>query len=176
MVAGVLTALLATALWMGAQIGWMHVRPAENRIRSMTMGYVFSLPLVGLGYAWLPWPAAIGPGAGEESWWVGFIHAYVWHLLLFLCYCECFYHVERAVSLRFLIELLRHPAGVSVEEIRGRYNVRDMISTRLEVLREHHFVECRDGLWRLQPKGLFFARAMQLSAWIFQSEAQYERK
>ena len=106
MAAGLFIAVIVTLAWVVLQIGLMHVRPAENRIRSMTLGYVISLPFVFVAYRWLPLPASIASASAGESWAMGLILAYLLHLLLYFCYVECFYHVERAVTLRFLTEIM----------------------------------------------------------------------
>lgn len=176
MVHGVAVAILVTLAWVLVHVAIMHVRPAESRIRAMTLGYLVSLPFVYAACRWLPMPATIAERAAQESQLMGLFHAYFLHLLLYFAWVECFYHVERAVSLRFLIEILRHPDETApIDEIRGKYNVREMVETRLEALRDHGFAEQRGDTWHLKPKGLLFARAMQFSAWIFQSKGQSER-
>ena len=175
MTLGLLAASLVSFVWIAAQMILMHIKPAENRIRSMTAGYLLSLPLVYVAVRHLPWPDLVPAGAPVPHPLQPLLHAYVFHLLVFLLYCECFYHVERAVSLRFLIEILRRGGEVKLTDITEQYNVADMIERRLEALTLHNFVE-RDGDgWRLKPKGLFFARAMQFSNWIFQSKGQSDR-
>jgi hypothetical protein len=168
MIGGLLIAVLVTAAWMLAQIGAMHIRPARNRLKSMALGYVVSLPFVYLACRWfLPAGAAWAPGL---------LHAYVFHLLLFLFYVECFYHVERSVTLRFLMEiLLRGEAGARLHDIQGEYSLDAMILARLEVLAENGFVEKRGDEWHLLAKGRLFATLMGISCWIFQSETQRER-
>jgi hypothetical protein len=57
-----------------------------------------------------------------------------------------------------------------------RYNVREMVERRLEGLEDHAFM-ARDGSTRrLRPKGMIFARIMQLSSWIYQSKSQSDRR
>ena len=176
MAAGLFASLVVSFAWIFLQIGFMHVRPAENRIRSMTLFFAASLPFVFL----LLRPGLIpkfiteaSPGGNTA---MQFLHAYFFHLLIFFLFVECFYHVERAVTLRFLIEIMRQPGGIArLGEITKDYNVRDMIARRLEALESHNFISRSGDVWRLKPKGRFFARAMQFSCWIFQSKGQSER-
>lgn len=174
---GLLAAVLTTIAWVLAQVGWMHIRPAQNRFKAMLAGYLASLPLV---WVIVRFPAAAPLAArwaeGEASW-TPLFHAYLFHLLQFLLYVECFYHVERSVTLRFLVEIQQRDtgAGATFADITGEYNIREMILRRMEVLQENHFVELRDGRWFLKPKGRLFATAMQISTWIFQSDPQSER-
>ncbi len=170
MASGLLIALVVTLVWVSLQIGLMHLRPAENRIRSMTQGYLISLPFVYVAYRWFATPA---PG---EAWAMGLVHAYLLHLLLYFFYVEGFYHVERAVTLRFLTEIMKQPGGQTrLADIMKHYNVREMVERRLEVLQQHQFVERRGDAWLLKPKGMVFARMMQFSSWVYQSKGQSDR-
>lgn len=173
MMRGLLTAVIVTTIWITIQILWMHVKPAKNRFKAMLLGYVLSLPFVIAAYEWLPGAAAIPL---HEPWGIGLFFAYFLHLLLFFLYVECFYHVERSVTLRFLVEILqRSPPGAGMDEILAEYNVDNMIRTRLVVLEENNFIERREGTWRLKPKGARLAKIMRVTAWIYQSASQADR-
>ena len=163
---GLFAALIVSAAWILAQNLLMHLRPAENRFKAMVVGYLGSLPFVYATYRWLP----VCPS--QESLAMGLFHAYFFHLLLFFCYGECFYHVERSVTLRLLVELLEHH---SVKNIQCHYNIDTMIRERLEVLRDRGFVEKRESLWRLCFKGLALARFTVAIAWLFRIKPQHER-
>lgn len=178
MILGITAGFLASLLWIGAHTGWMHIRPAHNRFKSMLAGYLVSLPLPGL--------ICLGAGRLFSPGWTGdiapmhlplvLLHAYLWHLLLFFAFCEFFYLVERSVSLRLLVEVWRHPDGQArLAQVQSNYTVADMIRGRLAVLAENGFIEMRDGQWRLRPKARLMARAMRVSAWIYQSVGQADR-
>ena len=181
MTLGLLSACLVSFVWILSHMLLMHVRPAENRIRSITLGYVLSLPLVYVTIRYFPWHLPDQHVLVSQAWrgphpLQPFIHGYVFHLLVFFLYVECFYHVERAVTLRFLIEIMRQPGGAArLQDIMKQYNVREMVERRLTVLEEHHFIR-RDGeVWCLKPKGRLFARAMQFSNFLFKSQGQSDR-
>jgi len=178
MLGGVVIALLVSALWMSAQVIAMQIRPAAHRFRSMLLGYLVSLPFVYLCYRALPvalpqtWQWLVGSEHALSI----LIHAYLGHLLLFFFYVECFYHVERAVTLRLLIEIMQQPSReASLRQIEADYNIDEMIVRRLEVLELNGFVEQQGDRWRLLEKGRRLARVMRLSCWIFQSKTQDER-
>ena len=175
MAAGILTAVVLTVAWIMTHLAWMHVRPARNRLRAMTLAYLASLPftvplLRYLASTWLP--AGDGEAAG-----VGLTHAFLLGLLLYLLFVECFYHVERSVTLRLLVEILqRQEHGVvTLHDIQADYNIDDMVARRLALLQERGFVAATDGGWTLAPKGLLLTRIMRVSCWLFQSKTQDER-
>ncbi|HUI07359.1 MAG TPA: hypothetical protein VL486_10190 [Verrucomicrobiae bacterium] len=173
MAQGIIVAAVVSAAWILAQNLFMHVRPAENRFKAMVVGYLLSLPFVLLVYHWTPSPV---PESVTESPALGLFQAYLLHLLLFFCYAECFYHVERSVTLRLLVEILQHgDEPAPLQAIRDRYNVEGMIRERLEVLRENGFVERVDDSWRLLFKGAALARVTVVTAWVFQIRPQHER-
>lgn len=174
---GVLAAVVVSLVWIILQNLLMFVRPVENRFRAMLTGYVLSLPFVFPAYRWLLLLGCIdSAGVGTESPYLGPFHAYFFHLLIFFCYAECFYHVERSVSLRLLVELLKQGVrGAPLQEIQGRYPVEGMIQQRLEILRDRGFVELRSDSWHLRLKGEMLARVTVAIAWLFQSRGQHER-
>ena len=175
---GVLAAIVVSLVWVFLQNLLMFVRPAENRFRSMLTGYILSLPFVYPVYRWLPVLCFVdASGVAPESPYLGLFHAYFFHLLLFFSYVECFYHVERSVSLRLLVELLKQgDAGAPLQEIQGRYPVEGMIQQRLEVLRDRGFIELRNDSWHLHFKGALLARVTVAISWLFQAKGQHERR
>jgi hypothetical protein len=177
MVHGVIVAAMVSFVWILLQNWLMHVRPAENRFQSILSGYLVSLPTVFLAYRWIPpFSARIAESMITESPLMGIFHAYFFHLLVFFCYAECFYHVERSVTLRLLVELLQHgDEGVHLSAIQARYSVGDMIRQRLDVLQDRGFLDRQGDAWRLRPKGLLLARATAVLSWLFQAPMQHER-
>jgi len=173
MAQGIIVAVIVSAAWILAQNLVMHVRPTKNRFQAIVVGYLFSLPIVFVVYHWMP---PLVPTSAIESPVLGIFHAYLFHLLLFLCYGECFYHVERSVTLRLLVEILQHgDKPAPLQTIQSRYNVEGMIRERLEVLRERGFVERIDDSWRLLFRGVVLARVTVAVAWVFQIKPQHER-
>ncbi len=167
---GIASGWLASALWIGAHLVWVRLRPGGHRLKSMLAGYAASLPLPLLVCLWLR------GGSGADAPALAHLHAYLWHLLLFFAYAEFYYMVERSVTLRFLAEILQRPGGqAALDGLRADYNVEHMIRRRLALLEENGFIEQREGRWRLKPKGRRMAAAMRVSAWIYQSAAQSDR-
>jgi len=174
---GIWAATLVSASWIILQNLLMFARPAENRFRVMLVGYLMSLPFVLVVYYYflqLPFPS--GSPSATESPKLGLIHAYFFHLLLFFFYVQCFYHVERSVTLRLLVELYRFGCnGAPIQSIQGRYPVEDMIRQRLDILHDRGFIKLRDGAWHLTLKGAFLARITVSIAWLYQAQGQHER-
>jgi len=176
MARGLFIAVATTVLWVSAQLFLAHAFPTPKRFRAMALGFFLSLPLVYVGYRYLHLPGGLDHSVEHEAWVIGLINAHLLHLLLFFFYVECFYHVERSVTLRLLLEILRgNPEGVKVEDLQDQYPLRQMIRRRLRTLRANGYVEEREGRWHNRPKGALFALTMAASAWVFQSKSQKER-
>ena len=142
---GVIAGSIVSVAWILLQIAWMHVRPAADRLGAMVTGYVASLPFV---LIFAPQTA------------IGLFHAYFIHLLLFFFYVQCFYHIERSVTFRLLVELLKTGKhGLPLSALQSRYSVTEMIEQRMEVLHQKGFLDRQGDVWTLKPKGLLLARA-----------------
>lgn len=176
MIRGILSAVIATALWVSIQIVIMHVKPARRRFNAMLSGYLLSLPLVAVIYLWTPWgDIASGKMAGQALW-MEWFHAYLLHLLLFFQYVHFFYHVERSVTVRLLVELQQAPGcSMTLEEINRQYSLRDMIIRRLEVMAENGFMARHGNAYHNTRKGDIYAQAVLLFSWIFRSVTQKDR-
>lgn len=177
MAIGVIAALLATLLWVTAHLVHMHLRPTRNRLSAMFRAFVASLPLVVLFTTLIlrqaDWRAGL---AGAEHPALAYGMGLLLELLFFFCFVECFYHVERAVTLRMVIEIMDHPGGPpTLDDLVAAYPVDDMICRRLEDLQRNGFL-VRDGeQWNLTGKGRLFAAVMRVSNAIFNSKPQNER-
>ena len=173
MLHGLLTALVSTILWVVAQNLWMHIRPNPRRVQAILTGYILSLPLVYCVYRWMPVLLETFP---HEALAMGWVHAYLLHFLLFAFYGECFFHVERSVTLRLLVEILHAgPQGAGLEVLRSQYPVGQMVAQRLEVLRKNGFLREENGRWQLQRKAKLLARFAVLGNWLLCASAQNER-
>jgi len=174
---GIVTAILVSAIWIVLQNVLMHLRPAEHRLRAMFLGYCISLPFVFVVYRFMP-PLSdgIAQATRGESPVAGLIHAYCLHLLLFFLYAECFYHLERSVTLRMFLELLPYgDGGATQQAIQSHYSVDDMVQKRLELMQNRGLIELIDNSWRLRSPGMLLARFASAGSWLFQFKAQNER-
>lgn len=177
MAVGALAALVVFFLWASAHLVWMHVRPTPRRMAAMTRAFFVSFPLVPL-FTWYVWrnPEWRSALAGVEHPIAAYGTGVLLHVLFYFCFVECFYHVERAVTLRMVIELFEEPGhAMPLDAMMAHYPVDDMIRRRLEDLRRAGFVRHEDGYWRLTRKGRLFAATMRISSAIFHSKPQNER-
>jgi hypothetical protein len=178
MLGGVLVAVLVSTLWIVVQIGLTQFGEGKGGFRAMLGGYVISLPFVFAAYWALPlaFPNAWTWLVGQEHPLGILFHAYLGHLLIFFLYVECFYHIERSVTLRLLIEIRDHPGIEPTSgEISANYNVDEMIVQRLAALEANHYVEKSGGRFYLLHRGRRFAGGVRFFSWLFQSKTQDER-
>lgn len=170
MLRGVFVAVVVTFAWISCQIAIMHIRPASNRFKAMLSGYLASLPLVVILVFLLPALEATGDTRAQAL-----FNALALHLLLFLFYVEMFYHVERSVTLRILVELLESGEEVDLKSLQDAYSLDDMIERRLEDMARNKFIDETNGRWRNRFKGNLAADVMSISSWVFRSKSQKDR-
>jgi hypothetical protein len=174
---GVFIAAIVSVLWISAQMWAAHLQPPQSRFKAMLGGYLVSLPLV-FGLYWLLpklSPDLWGWLVGAEHSLSVLFHAYLGHLLIFFLYVECFYHVERSITLRLLIEIGDHSEGATPEAISADYNVDGMIRHRIAALNANGYTSQSGDRVQLLPRGKRFAAAVQAFCWLFQSKMQDER-
>jgi len=173
MAQGIMASVIVTMLWISLHLLLIHVKPVKNRFMAMICGYLVSLPFIVPAYFLLPVEIVLRLEVSPTPGGMGLFHAFLLHLLLFFLYAECFYHIERSVTLRVLVELNAAPARS--EEIQYRYPLDEMIEKRLEILQGEGFIERRKENWYNTGKGNLFAKVMIASTWIFQSKSQKDR-
>lgn len=172
---GLLAALIVSLGWSLLLLLAMRLRPAQNRFNAMLLAWALSLPMVYIVFRWAPLPAD-NQTAGPEYVGLGLFHAYFLHLMLFFLHVEMFYHVERSVTLRFLVTLLLSPGhAASIAEVQKDYSLEHMIASRLSVLAQNGFVEEKDGRWLNRWKGKVIVTVMRLTTALFHSKPQSER-
>ena len=175
MVTALMASFIVTALWILAHLVAMHIRPAKARMAAMAKAWLISLPVLFLELAFLNNYVGIALNR-QESPWLSYFYALVLHLLLFFLFVECFYHIERSVTLRLLVEIETAAGGnSSITAIMKGYSVDDMIQRRLDILARSGFASKTGDRWVLSSKGKRLAGIMSFSCWIFQSKPQNER-
>ena len=162
-------------LWIILHIVWMHIHHADNRFSAMLNGFLLSLPVL-LIALWCPQTRAFHAALSPEPYGLVIFHAALAHVLIFFCFVECFYHIERAVTFRMLIEIAAHEEGIPVAALKQDYHISEMIATRMNTLMERQFVYEKDGRWHLLPKGRWFARLMHFTLWLYNAQSQKDRE
>jgi hypothetical protein len=173
----ILASFSATVLWIIAHLVAMHLRPAKGRMGAMAKAWLCSLPVLVIALYLINGDANLVAALnGKESGLLSWFYALLLHLLLFFLFVECFYHIERSVTLRLLVEIEASSASKpSINSIMRDYSVDDMIRRRLESMEQSGFIIKKDDRWVLSQKGATYAKIMGLSCWIFQSKPQNER-
>lgn len=174
MLTGIILAISSSALWITIQIIWLHIRPAENRFKAMLIGYLASLPVL-LGALCLPFIIDLHNRLTAEPYGLAILHAFLLQTLIFFFYVECYYHIERAITFRILIEIAQKPEGIPTGSLQQNYSLAEMISTRMNVLKARNFVYEQEGRWRLRIKGRVFARLMHIILGLYRAQSQKDR-
>jgi DNA-binding HxlR family transcriptional regulator len=174
MLTGIVAAVLGFLLCVAGHLLAMHRAPAKGRLGAMTRAFALGFPVTLL---LVPAVRVLGGGwDGAEHPALAWLVAILLHILLFFLFVECFYHIERSVTLRLLVELLEHPQGAATAaEIMRDYSVDDMIRRRLDDLVRNGWIGEGEGRYRLTAKGAGLARVMRASIWLYQSKPQNER-
>ncbi len=176
MLTGLLASFVTTLLWMIVCIFLMHCHPPSPRFKLMLRSFIFSLPFLGLFLFLLQHQSDLVEKLnGAEAPFLAYLIAFILHFLFFFFFVECFYHVERSVTLRLLIEIHESLTPLSVSTLMRDYSVNDMIKRRLENMLSSKWIYRENDQWRLTSKGLWLARIMHISCWIFQSKPQNKR-
>lgn len=176
MLSGLLASLLVTFFWIIACIVFMHCYPTAHRFRIMTKSFCCSLPLLWFFVFLLQHqPTIIERLNGHESPILAYFMALLMHFLFFFFVVECFYHIERSVTLRLLIEIQQHPSSLTISDLMKNYSVDDMIMRRLQDMAKNGWSYYENDRWKLTPKGHYLALLMHFSCWLFQSKPQNKR-
>lgn len=176
MLTGLIASLLITLLWIIACIFLMHLHPAQQRFGIMVKSFCGSLPLLCFFLFFLQHQSSLVEKLnGHEARALAFVISILLQILFFFFFVECFYHIERSVTLRLLIEIRNATSPMTVTTLMKDYSVDDMIKRRLEDMLKNKWIYCEGNHWKLSSKGLWLARSMLFSCWLFQSKPQNER-
>lgn len=171
----VIASFLVSVLWIVAHLVAMHISPTKSRMPAMLKGWLLSLPVMIATLALLNHaPGLVKVLNGAEAPALSWICALALHLLLFFLFVECFYHFERSVTVRLLIEI-DAAQDPSINAIMKDYSVDDMIRRRLDDMERGALITKSGDHWILSGKMGKLARVMAFSCWLYQSKPQNER-
>lgn len=173
----IISSFAVTLLWIIGHLVTMQFRPAAGRMGAMARAWLASLPVLLIVLVALNrMDKLVIALNGQEHPLISYFYALLLHVLLFFLFVECFYHIERSVTLRLLVEIdAAATAKPTVGSLMKDYSVDDMITRRLDAMEQSRFIKRAGDKWVLASKGQSFARIMRLSCWIFQSKPQNER-
>lgn len=116
---------------------------------------ILGLSLATAPVAWLTGAWLFQPALAPE----GRVFLVLIHLTLGVLLFHLMTLLDRSVTLRVLVELLRAHQTLSLPELASRYGLRHMIESRVDQLRAAGFLEVDPaGEVRLRSRGIFLAR------------------
>lgn len=175
MITALLCSVFTTVAWILIHLFLMHQTKTSHRLKAMTTAFLSSLPfLYLLLFFFQHQHFFIWQVDGKESFLLSYLYAFLLQLLFFFFFVECFYHIERSVTLRFLIEIDQAPATL-ITSITEDYSLEEMIERRLNDLHHNRWIFHKNKCWFLSKKAYYLARAMHFSCWLFQSQPQNKR-
>ena len=143
-------ALTAGAVWTAAAVAGhfaiFHMVQVEHRARTLTLLFA------GAVFATI-WTCLL---LDVDSWRTLFGMSVV--ACAFLLYMPFYYTVAASQSVQLVIDIHAATDGLSLEEIRGRYPVDEILAGRFETLLWAGFVTERDGRFALTAKGRLTSR------------------
>lgn len=155
MVKGMVISLLLCNCWILAQLLVFHFISNRRTFRTLTLLFLLSLPLYGVGYLGTPPHLGFLPDAfAQTPLLLGLLNGLGLHVLFYFTYLACFYYVERPLTWRILIPLLRTADGkMTLSELKEVYGLTYVIQRRLVGMEEGGLVIQREGKYFLTSKG-----------------------
>ncbi len=155
MAKGILLSVTLIVIWSAAYIIVVHARRPAGKLTVLTGLFAVTIPLYLLLHAVTPPDLGVLPAAyAATPSRLGLVNGLVIHLLLYCTWMQGFYYVDRSVTLRLLVELVKAPGGrLALADVRAIYGLAQMIDRRMKSLVESGYVEETDGRFVLTPKG-----------------------
>jgi len=162
MVKGALISFFLVVAWTLVQMVVFRLTATRQLFRTVTLLYLLTIPAYVACYVITPDTLGVLPqDLDQGSSPLGLLNGLLLYLIWYPTYISCFYYVERPLTLRLLIALLKAPKEVlTLSEMKAVYNLPYLIERRLEAMKDGGFVTKREGRYFLTPKGermgLFF--------------------
>lgn len=101
-------------------------------------------------------------------------------VMLWLYYCtwiEAYYFIDRPVTFRILVELVRSPGGtLTLAQMKSFYSLEEMIDHRLKSMILNGYLTETDGRYSLTAKGRTFAAVFRTIRGIYNVPYYFEVK
>lgn len=155
MLKGILLAWTLVWIWAALQGVVFQLRAPEKAFASMVrcfapmpVAYVALHRLTPADLGILPERAMGGAGA------LSLLNGLALLILLFLTGVLFYYHADRSITVRLLIEMARSPQQcMTLDQMQAVCGVEVLMHDRLRTMAMNGFLEERDGRYHLAPKG-----------------------
>lgn len=161
MVEALLLGVLAFVFFLAAHFIVFHYFSPYHRWTAVMRVFWACSALYVLVFWLMPFPNWFGILNLGSSFakWTAFIVGASWYVFLFLSYAQFYFLVDRGISARILVEILRAKGeNLSHDELRKRYSPETLQSRRLNDMLYGHYVVQENSVYRLTPKGRLNAR------------------
>ena len=159
MLKGYILAIALTLIWIVLQIIVFHAFKPQKRFAVMTLLFIVTIPFYFIFDMATPENLYFLPASlSATPDFLGLANGFILYVLLYGTYVECFYYIDRPLTLRMLIEFLDAPGGtLTLAELQKRYSFREMIQTRLESMVANGYLVHGTRTFQLTSKGKAFA-------------------
>jgi hypothetical protein len=155
MLKGIILAGLLIAAWTLVQGMVFQLRAPQKAFASMAAWFAPMVPAFVLIHLLTPADLGFLPerfARAEPA--LGLLNGLALLVLLFLTGVLFYYHADRSITVRLLIELARAPQQrLSLDELQAVCGVEVLMQDRLDTMTMNGFLVRRDGSYHLAPKG-----------------------
>jgi len=155
MLKGLLLSVLVISVWGIVQLGVFHALHPRSALKSMIGSFLPALPAYLLLYLATPPTFGILPDRlAATAVPLGMLNGMLILVLLFLTCVQFYYHLNRAISLRILIEFERAAGrSMTLDQIERACSLGSLIGGRLEALVAYGLVFRFGEYYHLGPGG-----------------------
>jgi hypothetical protein len=152
---GLILAVALVGTWALVQGIVFHLRAPAKAFASMVAWFSPFVPAYALAYLLTPADLGVLPERfAAIAAPVGFVNGLGVLVLLFLTGVLFYYHADRSITVRLLIELSRAPRQrLRLDEMQAVCGVEVLMHDRLHTMALNGFLEERDSRYHLAPKG-----------------------
>jgi hypothetical protein len=155
MLKGLVLAGMLVATWAVLQGIVFQLRAPQKAFASMVAWFVPLVPAYVLLYLLTPADLGVLPERfARAATPLGLLNGLAVLVLLFLTGVLFYYHADRSITVRLLIELARAPQQrLSLAQLQAVCGVEVLMQDRLDTMTMNGFLVRRDGRYHLAPKG-----------------------
>ena len=155
MLKGLVLAGMLVATWAVLQGIVFQLRAPQKAFASMVAWFAPMLPVYVLLYLLTPADLGVLPERfARTATPLGLLNGLAVLVLLFLTGVLFYYHADRSITVRLLIELARAPQQrLSLAQLQAVCGVEVLMQDRLDTMTMNGFLVRRDGRYHLAPKG-----------------------